>query len=216
MKLDHEAKMYAQRLKGSAYSPKFIAIHYLNIPRILMDFTLSDNVLSVDGLDLDGIHSFRGLGMIELHTILQTFRELIHTWNNYDKHGLNAFSLEDCRDMTEMDTGIRIHFDQPMRTKNCKKLLHVPYVTHGNIQTDPHIYCSVGKRKVCFCIDPLWITSNTAFGVFLSSTTSRIAGLGVIKQVTDENIIATPWVIGNIDMIDMDKILNTTAREITL
>ena len=45
MKLDHEAKMYAQRLKGSAYSPKFIAIHYLNIPRILMDFTLSDNVL---------------------------------------------------------------------------------------------------------------------------------------------------------------------------
>ena len=90
--------------------------------------------------------------MIELHTILQTFREIINTWNNYDEYGLNAFGLEDCRDMTEMDTGIRIHFDQPMRTKNCKKLLHVPYVTHGNIQTTPTYIVQLVKEKSAFVL----------------------------------------------------------------
>lgn len=214
MKLNHEAMMCAQRLKGSEYGPRFTTIHYLNVPRILMNIAANGTLLSCDGLDLDGVHSLRGLGIKQLITILQVFREFIQEWSVHRRYGINALDVANCRDMTESDTGIRIHFDQSMRTKNSKKLLFKAFVPHSNIQTDPHVYCSVGKRKVCFCIDPSWVTTDTAFSVFLSGTTSRIAGLGVIKQVTDECIIATPLVIGTIHMVNPADLANSTNRVI--
>ena len=214
MKLNHETRMCAQRLEGSAYGPRFTTISYLNIPRILMDIAASGNIVSWDGLDLDGVYSLRGLGMMQLATITGVFKKLIQEWGVDRSYHVNALDLGKCEDITEVDTGIRIHFDQSMRTKNGKKLLHDAFVTHGNIQTDPHIYCSVGKRKVCFFIDPRWVTTSTAFSIFLSGATSRIAGLGVIKQVTDEYIIATPLVIGTIHMVNPGDLINTTDREI--
>lgn len=213
MKLNHETRMRTQRLKGSAYGPRFTTMDYLNIPRILMDIAASGHLVSWAGLDLDGVYSLRGLDIKQLITILQVFKDFIQDWSVDSSYRINTLDVATCEDMTEMDTGIRIHFDQSMRTKNSKKLLSKTFVPHGDIQTDPYIYCSVGNRKICFCIDPRWVTTDTAFSVFLSGTTSRIAGLGVIKQVTEEYILATPWVIGTIHMVNFADLADFKGRE---
>ena len=216
IKLKHEARILVQSKKGSVYGPRFTTIHYLNILRILMDFAARGNNLSVDGLDLDGVYSLRGLGIHQLADILQMFGKFISTCSAHENYGINALDLATCKNITDEDTGIRIHFDQSMRTKNSRKLLSTTFVPRGNIQIDPHVYCSVGKRKACFFIDPRWVTTDTAFSVFLSGTTSRIAGLGIIKQVTNEYIIATPLAIGTIHMVNPADLANSTAREMPL
>jgi HNH endonuclease len=178
MKLNHETRMCTQRLKGSAYGPRFTTIHYLNIPRILMDIAANGNLVSWEGIDLDidEVHNLRGLGMIQLAAILTAFKEFIQKWSQQSEYGINALDIASCQNMTELDTGVRVHFDQPMRTKNGRKLVNKTFVTHGNIQTDPHIYCSVDQRRVCFFIDPRWVTTSTAFSVFLQGELHVLQG----------------------------------------
>jgi hypothetical protein len=69
----------------------------------------------------------------------------------------------------------------------------------GDLSKDPHIYVAGSTFKLVLNVDPTWITTSTAFGLFRpSSGQSTFSGLARINNVDYESatMFGTPWVIG--------------------
>lgn len=71
------------------------------------------------------------------------------------------------------------------------------YSLAGTIESDPHIYRMVGDLKVYLMLDPKWVTTDTAFANFRpQGGLGTWAGLGLLRDVTDRDVVVTPFVLG--------------------
>jgi hypothetical protein len=145
----------------------------------------------ISSVQLDARRGLRGLGF-ELTRILVAFGDF------FQKSHPRALDLSDPTTLKPHNIGAMIMFDGTFRTKNVPypdKVETGKFKFTGNLEKDPHIYCKIHGKKVYLPLDPIWITTSTAF-VDFSSGIKRFAGLGLLKDVRSNEAIISPFVIG--------------------
>jgi len=136
------------------------------------------------------------MNMGEYAQVIVTFEEILTNLKP------RAFNLQGEDLLCKENEGQRFMFKYlSFRSKNVPTEIEAEsgkYRFRGDLDKDPHLYCKVGKMKVYLTINPLWITTSTAFGDFKSpeGRTSNLYGLCLLKKVDDAKAICTPLVIG--------------------
>ena len=178
------------------------AIHYLNVHRVIASFAAQGIPIGLSDIGPDNLQGLRGLGLDQYAALMTRVRQLLRDWQP------EVLDLDNHETIRQKNLGARVGFtDIRFRTKSIPSLVLAESNTFkltGTVEEDPHIHCRVGRRKVYLPINPLWITTDTAFGDFkpASGITAHLAGLGILKYVDDEIAIITPLVIGLPDPFD--------------
>ncbi len=176
--------------EGKPWEINVSSINYLNVPRIMMDIASKGSYPKIP-IQIDPERGLRGLGLNLVHILMafETFFTNIHP---------KSLDLIDPKSLNPNYIGAIITFDNTFRTKNVPypdKVKSGRYMSKGNLEKDPHIYCKIHGKKVYLPLDPIWITTSTAF-VDFSSGIKRFAGLGLLKDVGPNKAIISPFVIG--------------------
>ena len=188
MKREHEAWVLSRLAQGAVWQRDFLGIHYVNFFRLLCELSIQGIFMTVDGLDVNSVRSLRGLGWKEMLYVIEVVKECIPVWR---PHAVDLFN-----DITDKNIGNRVKFEAFFKRKNGAALYSKSYTWQGDIEKDPHIHCKVDKREAYFPLDPCWVTTNTAFSAFEDDDDVKLAGLGVIKQITNKRILVSPLIIG--------------------
>ncbi|MEQ8271741.1 HNH endonuclease signature motif containing protein [Algiphilus sp.] len=192
MKLAH-LKWVAKNLSGEvAWDINLATLHYINVPRLTILSAMSGKVVTYD------IDTKRGLHCLgeKLAGVMLAYQRLL------EKMQPSVLPKLDFKCPQADWVGAIFSFDERFRTKNGP----VPDPNEdyskslkGSLDVDPHIYRKFQNWKMVMTIDPMWITSSTAFCDFSPPGGSiQLAGLAMVKNIDPETqlIIATPLVIG--------------------
>lgn len=112
------------------------------------------------------------------------------------KLDINAIPIS--KDWANIKPGHIIELNNKFRTKNTPGFddyMNNRYYLKGDLEKDPVIYIKNGNQKLILTLDPRWFTFTTAFVNFKMGWID-IAGIAIVKHVDNEQIIATPYVLG--------------------
>lgn len=181
---------------GKPLEINVIDFYYLNIPRLLsfsiiQDYDYNANYLkecsSVDYLiDLPN-RSFEGY-----HRLLYYVKNIIKNIK------FKTIDVDDIKQFNKKLIGTMVSFKHSFYTKNVPgiDIIKQNFSIKGDIDRDPCIYYKIhNKIKFLLQIDPKWLTSSTSFTTFKSGR-GTFSGVGIIKDVKQGYIIATPLFIG--------------------
>ena len=190
MKNDHEHWVSVQLSKGKdlPLSINFKVLQYINLPRLLYEPSLYENLKNSEYFNNFGtIRNLREVAFPGIINIENIVTEFVKNWKP------SAISLQD---INEEKIGARVNFEANFITKNVPPE-HEAYdfKSTGNIEKDPHLYCKIGQHKVYLTIDPRWITTSTAFVAFKSGRT-KVSGIGVLAAVDKTTARITPFLLG--------------------
>lgn len=184
-------KITPQREIGNPWGINISSITYLNVPRITMEMASQGSLPDIPNTQLDMQKGFIGSGF-ELAYVLRAFKDFFK--NSHPR----ALDLSDPKTLKTDNIGAMVTFNNTFRTKNVPypdKVEEGKFKFKGNFEKDPHIYCKIDGKKVYLPIDPIWITTSTAF-VDFSSGIKRFAGLGLLKDIRAREAVISPFVIG--------------------
>lgn len=181
---------------GKPIEINVIDFYYLNIPRLLSfsmiqgydyDFNAVKECSSVDYLiDLPN-RSFEGYLRLLLYV-----RDIIKNIQ------FKTIDINDIKQFDKKVIGTIVSFNHSFYTKNVPGIDKIKqnFSIKGDIDKDPCIHYKINnKTKFLLQIDPKWLTSNTSFTT-LKSGRGKFSGVGIIKDMKQGYIIATPLFIG--------------------
>lgn len=188
MKEAHEASMRVRRLKGSLWHPHIepATLHYLNIPRLMLDPTAHAMREYVDSHRLDDVTNLHDLGF-RLGSIMLAFERFLVDWKPCV---LNLTNID------EANIGARIQFETEFRTKNVPGPDQLTsFRLTKDLKRNPHLYCKVRERTVYFSLNPRWITADSSF-IWLNRGRVSLSGIGILNVVEAKEACITPLVLG--------------------
>lgn len=207
MKKSHEDLVRKRMLLGEPLKLNLSSIFYLNVPRLsILASTLG---YAVDMTFLKGIPDLNSL-QGELANILSEFKPML---NNCQ---IKVVELRTIQNIDEKIQGAVISLQGKFRTKN------VPgyddyragkFKLKSDIEKDPHIHQQIKDFQLLLAINPIWITTTTAFGELRpSGGQNKFQGIAIIKSIDldKKKIYATPLVIG-IPSFPMDALIKASS-----
>lgn len=167
---------------------------YLNVPRL-------DEFAAIEGYEIrrDAIAkdaTLRSLGF-ELNNLMLAYRRSLEAMR------IDAVAANTINFAHEDYVGRLLSFDGlRFRTKNLP--LYRPkkaddFTFAGDLKSDPHIYHHFGSWRLVININPRWITTDTAYGLFRASGgASTLSGFVRLSQVDYESrtMVATGLALG--------------------
>ena len=204
MKLSHESHIKELLKAKIIWKVKISQLYYMNIPRLMILAGLSGLDIGEDFRLLEQFHCLHAIGF-NLNYVMIRISNLI-----------NQIAVKTIRikeNFSELQVGKCVEFNGNFRTKNVPYLDAVnrnEFKIVGSLENDPYLYTKIYNTKFILTIDPRWMATTTSFAQFKNGWVD-IAGLAVIKRLTCNEIIATPYVIG-IPKSSFDNFLNTTER----
>ncbi|MDQ5819884.1 MAG: hypothetical protein M3540_00390 [Actinomycetota bacterium] len=169
------------------WNDDFAALHYLNVPRLLMD--PAGRAAVVQEPWLEDLASFRTADGLQILRATQLLGVLIRVWEE------RVVDVESFADIGDLPVGARVAFIANFRTKNMAGRQLTEIELSGDLLRDPHLYAQTPKRRVYLPIDPRWITTSTAHHEFTSGQ-SWLGGLGILRGVTPQRAVVSPLVLG--------------------
>ncbi|MER7723172.1 hypothetical protein [Streptomyces sp. NPDC096323] len=188
MKAAQEERAASLRQSGQSWNMRFSSIDYLNLPRVA---TMSGTRLllrAAEEVNLDIDRPFHEQG-IASGFFIQKIHPLFAVWDS------RATELNE-RTAAHLQPGQMVSFEQPMRTRNSRRLPSMPNsVSWENV---PQLVCAVGKQKVRIRFDADWITTRTPVVDLKDAARQPViyAGLGQIVGVTDAEILMSARLFG--------------------
>ncbi|MFL6846724.1 MAG: hypothetical protein ACJ8ER_17805 [Allosphingosinicella sp.] len=162
-----------------------VSLIYINIPRLQHYVALSQQGVDLPTYFDDGIP---GDGYI--YEELQGLRRAIA------RTRFPAIKWREAVDLLPDPTGMLVSFEGQFRTKNGpdERSDRRPRDL-TDLKTAPHIYQKERGLKLILPYDPKFVTTSTA-GVEFNAGTIRVGGFAHIKFRRDDEIIASPYIIG--------------------
>jgi hypothetical protein len=187
MKQLHEISVYEKIHTGTVWDLNFSQLYYINIPRISI-------IAAFNGIDMnfDFMERFQSLHKMDF--------QLIHLMQRIESivQQLIIRSTSLPNDLSRLDIGQTIDFSENFRTKNMPLLEEVnrdDYCLKGTLKDDPYIYFTKNRKKLILTLDPTWMTTTTSFANF-SAGRVTVCGLATVKQINNDSIYATPYLLG--------------------
>jgi hypothetical protein len=182
---------------------------YLNVPR-LDEYAALQGVL-IERQPIDETKTLRDLNFA-LTYLMEDYKRSL------EKLTIEAIPLNQVRFAHELYIGQLVSLENArFRTKNipAQRLRGVSRSQFsGNLRTDPHIYCQLASWRLVVNIDPRWITTDTAYGLFRPpGGASNFTGFVRITQVDYQTntMMATGQALGLPPSI-FDTFTKTPAR----
>lgn len=199
MKGQHEKNIKMRLHTGEKSTNDLAQLYYINLPRVAI--LAAYNSIDIDYSFMEGVNCLYDLGF-DLGYVVMHIKQLVHDIL------IHAINLE--ANCPELFVGNTIKFTRKFRTKGMpapNKVSDGSFKLKGNIKNDPQIYSSQNERKLILALDPRWVTTTTSFCQFVRGWID-VTGLAIIKEVDDNNIIASPYVLG-IPKTPWDRLLRT-------
>jgi hypothetical protein len=166
---------------------------YLNVPRL-------DELAALQGFVIDHPsiqegHSLNQLGY-SINALMSAYRRTLESMS------IAAVPYAEIQFAHEDYIGAMVSFERlRFRTRNMPQYRPRGASTNfsGSRDSDPHIYCRAGEWTFAINIDPRWVTTSTAYGLFRpSGGTSVLSGFARINRVDYEQglMIATGLALG--------------------
>ena len=187
MKCLHEMDIYEKIRIGPVWDLNFSQLYYMNIPRISI-------IAAFDGMEIsfdfrERFQSLHKMGF-ELLPLMQRVKDIVQK--------LNVHSTPLPSNLLELKIGQTIDFSEKFRTKNMPLIEQVnrsDYCLKGTLKDDPHISLTKNGKKLILTLDPLWMTTTTSF-VDFSNGWVTVSGLATVKQIENDCVMATPYLLG--------------------
>jgi len=169
---------------------------YLNVPRLDEFATISGYEIRRQAIDNN--KTLRDLGY-DLNNLMGAYRRTL------ERMAIQAVPVEKIRFAHEGYVGQLLSFERlRMRTKNMTKHDHrgsraANYTFSGDLAHDPHIYHDFGEWRLVVNINPRWVTTDTAYGMFRPpGGMSTFTGFVRLTQVdyATRTMVATGEAIG--------------------
>lgn len=166
---------------------------YLNIPRL--DELAAMQGFSVDHPAIDAGQSLKELGY-SLNALMSAYQRTLESMS------ISAVAYPDIEFAHEYYIGALVSFDRlRFRTRNMPQIRPrgVSENFQGSLNHDPHIYSRGASWKFAINIDPRWVTTSTAYGLFRASGgASVLSGCARINHVDYEQglMVATGLALG--------------------
>lgn len=192
----HLAWLIEQLAPAARWSVGISQYCYLNVPRLDEFAALSG--FEVRRQEIDNGKTLRDLGY-DLNHLMGAYRRTL------ERIAIDAVPVAQIKFAHEGYIGQLISFDRlRMRTKNMVNHDHrgpaaANFTFSGDLKTDPHIYHDFGDWRLVVNINPRWITTDTAYGMFRpSGGSSTFTGFARLTQVDYETrmMMATGEAIG--------------------
>ncbi|MCP4370787.1 MAG: hypothetical protein GY797_22140 [Deltaproteobacteria bacterium] len=190
-----------KQLNPHSWGMKFSLIHYMNIPRVTTSLIMED-FPGEEIIQFARLKGLRGMDFDEFHAVTNLFSSFFAKWP------LPAIDLSNLREITDKYVGARIAFKHiSFRTRNVPVLNEHNknnFELTGNLDNDPCLYWDHSNKRIWLPLNPLWITTETAFNDLSppGGVTVPFGGFAVIKQYSETSIIATPLYLGTVDPLD--------------
>src|SRR4051812_33275290 len=190
-KNEHETWVERQLTQGAPWQEELSTVDYVNVSRLLLDPAADGLIAAKDRAYLEGLTTLRDQG-IYIATIAHIMGTVLANWK------ANALPLSAIGELGEEAVGARIHFQETFRTKNMTgtEKQKPGFEFSGELEKDPYIYVKKGSRTVFLPLDPRWVTTSTAFVTFTSGI-ARLAGVGLLRAVSEEKVIISPLAVGS-------------------
>lgn len=192
MKIEHVLWITKQLEISKSWNFNLSTIQYLNIPRLTILNAMSGNVVTYDIDTSKGLHSLAG----DLLGVLLAYQDLL------EKMHPRVCDMPNFAKPLDEQIGMIFKFDDRFRSKNGaypdRNRDYSNYLS-GNLSKDPYIYKKFEDWKLVMGIDPMWLTTSTAFSDFITAGgQNKFSGLALIKSIDYEakQVVATPLVIG--------------------
>jgi hypothetical protein len=136
------------------------------------------------------LSTLRGQGF-SIGRIAFILGEVVKKWKAH------AITLDEASDLGDDAVGCRVSFEETFRTRNMtgSDKQRPDFQLTGELEKDPYIYVKKDGRTIQLPLDPRWVTTATAFGAFTSGI-APLAGVGVVRAVSEGSVIVSPLVIG--------------------
>lgn len=209
MKTEHVLWISKQLEISKSWNFNLSTIQYLNIPRLTILNAMSGKVITYDIDTSKGLHSLAG----ELLGVLLAYQDLL------EKMHPRVCDMPDFSNPIDEQIGMIFKFEDRFGTKNGAypdRNRDFSNYLSGDLRKDPQIYKKFGDWKLSMVIDPMWLTTSTAFSDFIpSGGQNKFSGLALIKSIDCETkqIISTPLVIG-IPKSPLHDIFNMSPSEV--
>lgn len=191
MKAEHEAWVERQLTQGSLWREELSTVDYVNVSRLLLDPAADGLVRESDHAYLEELTTLRGQG-IYIATIAHIMGKVLVGWR------AQTLPLEAIDAIGEEAVGARISFEETFRTRNMtgSEKQKPGFEMSGELKKDPYLYVKKGDRTIYLPLDPRWVTTSTAFVTFTSGI-AKLAGVGLLRAVSEEKAIISPLAIGS-------------------
>lgn len=192
IKIKHVDWIVGQLSIAKSWDCNLATLHYLNIPRLTILSAMSGEMVTYD------IDTSRGLHCLgkDLLNVMIAYQDLLV------KMHPKVIDMPDFSAPSDDQIGLLFKFNDHFRTRNAPwpdRTIDYSNYLKGDIEKDPHIYRKFNDWKLAMIIDPMWITTSTAFSDFAPSGGHiKFSGLSMVKSINhNENIVtATPLVVG--------------------
>lgn len=200
MKMNHERRMDALRRLGGPWRQRYIAVDYLNLPRLLL-FDSANFVLDeLARYGLAEIKTLRRLGIQRLR-VLHASEKVLEEWHDH------AIPLAEMN-LANIAPGAVLSFTDRFSIKNIPGPEEDPPLT-GNFSRDPHVWLRLGERRLIIRLDPAWITTSTAFS---SGAQGVFSGLAIVVDSSQGAVVASGIVLGQPMTPVFDAVFNNKGR----
>jgi hypothetical protein len=189
-KAEHEAWVERQLSLGPEWREELSTVDYVNVPRMLFDPASSGLIERGERAYLNQLTTLRDQGF-NIGRIAMILGEVVAKWR------ARAIPLEEVSGLGDDAVGSRVSFEETFRTKNMtgSEKQQPDFHLSGELEKDPHLYVKNGDRTIYLPLDPRWVTTATAFVTFTSGIAS-LAGVGVVRAISEDSAIISPLVIG--------------------
>lgn len=192
IKLKHVEWIVRQLSIAKAWGCNLATLHYLNIPRLTILSAMSGKMVTYDIDTSRGLHCL-GDKLLGIMVAYQGLLEKMHP---------KVIDMPDFSEPRDEQIGMIFRFNDRFRTKNAPwpdRTIDYSRFLKGDIEKDPQVYKKFGDWKLIMTIDPMWITTSTAFCDFApSGGHNKFSGLSMVKSIDYDGkvITATPLVMG--------------------
>ena len=189
-KVEHEAWVERQLSLGPEWREELSTVDYVNVPRMLFDPASSGLIVGGERAYLNELTTLRDQGF-NVGRIASILGEVVAKWSAH------AIPLDEVSGLGDDAVGSRVSFEETFRTKNMtgSEKQQLDFQLVGELEKDPHIYVRKGGRTAYLPLDPRWVTTATAFVTFTSGI-APLAGVGVVRALSEDSVIVSPLVIG--------------------
>lgn len=190
IKAEHEAWVDRQLSLGPEWREELSTVDYVNVPRMLLDPASSGLIKEGERAYLSELSTLRGQGF-SIGRIAFILGEVVEKWRAH------ATPLDEVSGLGDDAVGSRVSFEETFRTKNMtgSEKQEPDFQLSGELENDPHIYVKKGDQTIWLPLDPRWVTTATAFVTFTSGI-APLAGVGLVRAVSEDSVIVSPLVVG--------------------
>ena len=183
----HELDIYDKIHTGPKWNLNFSQLYYINLPRISIIAAFSGIEMNFDFMER--FQCLYKMGF-QLNSIMLKIKDTMKDM------AVQSISLPE--DLSKLEIGQTIDFTDNFRTKNIPSpniVCNAKYALKGTTADDPCIYLIRNGKRLILTVDPTWMTTSTSFADF-SSGWVTVSGLATVKQIDNNSIIATPYLLG--------------------